>query len=184
VFQLFNGLKEPLSSFAFGGFWYKDRRHASLEHAIACARADFNGQPHVARLVAAERLPTSLRGILRAHSVSNYAIWRPELERLLPEVIMAKLKVNEAMRAELESTGDDYIALATSFDKLQGTGLDLYDPGAFDREMWGGENLYGEVKWPDHRRVAPNGLTPTAPLSRPWRRRVHRCGSGSSTRRR
>lgn len=77
--------------------------------------------------------------------VMNYDehIWNGVRQIVVYEGLLAKFSQNEALKAELKSTGGKILAECAVKDLIWGVGLSMKDPNRFDTTKWKGKNLLG-----------------------------------------
>ena len=75
----------------------------------------------------------------------NEEIWESCREEIAYRANLGKFSQNETLKAQLLSTGERILALASPYDSTWGIGMEAADPGSASPAKWRGDNLLGKV---------------------------------------
>lgn len=72
-------------------------------------------------------------------------LWFLNRISIVSEACHLKFSQNPGLKEFLLSTDDALVVEASAFDKIWANGLSMTDPRRFDRSLWPGVNLLGEI---------------------------------------
>jgi ribA/ribD-fused uncharacterized protein len=115
----------------------------NAETAIMYAKARVMGDEESAEAIRGARSPAEAKRLGRKVKYYNDAVWAACREQVARDVLEAKFRQNEGLRAKLLATGDKMLVEASASDRIWGIGLSVRDAKA--GKQWRGRNILGRA---------------------------------------
>jgi ribA/ribD-fused uncharacterized protein len=118
----------------------KEYTFQNVEQAMMASKAALFGDYDSFRKILNQSDPKSVKALGRKVNNFNSAIWDKYKKQIVKTAIRAKFTQNPELLKQLLSTGDLYLAEASPYDRVWGTGT-----RSADRSKWTGQNLLGII---------------------------------------